>query len=476
LTWYLTWPALRHLGISTALLVPCFWQYRIQSVDLQSHIYNAWLATLIEQGKAPGLTVVWQAHNVLFDVMLTWLFRAWGPKAAQRIAVSICVLVLFWGAYALARKLSGRPHWPWLLGLAMFCYGWVFHAGFFNFYLSLGISLWALAILWEPSRRAVLKAAPLLALAFLAHSLPVAWAAGVAGYLWLERHIPGRRKLWLVFASALALLALRIWAAEYLGIGWSSNSPFFVPGADQLWVFSIRYFPIYIGLTALWAARVLYLWLAPRARQVLLSAPFQLGFLQMAGILLMPTAVLLPTYSAPLTFIVPRMSLPAGIFICVVFASLQPVVFERIALPLLALAFFSFLYGDTRKLNQLEDRVEAAIAKLPPGQRVISSLCDLGGRVNGPLHILDRACIGRCFSYANYEPQSKAFRVRTTARNKIVLDTYEDIYAVEQGTYTVKARDLPLYHLRFCNTGSGVCLSELRAGEVIVSPCAPGSH
>ena len=36
------------------LLVPCFWQPRIQSVDLSSHIYNAWLASLIARNQAPA--------------------------------------------------------------------------------------------------------------------------------------------------------------------------------------------------------------------------------------------------------------------------------------------------------------------------------------------------------------------------------------------------------------------------------------
>ena len=33
------------------LLIPCFWQSRLQMSDLESHIYNAWLAELIENGR-----------------------------------------------------------------------------------------------------------------------------------------------------------------------------------------------------------------------------------------------------------------------------------------------------------------------------------------------------------------------------------------------------------------------------------------
>ncbi|MFZ0934538.1 MAG: hypothetical protein WA015_09485, partial [Bryobacteraceae bacterium] len=83
----------RYALASAALLVPCFWQARIQAGDLGSHIYNAWLAELIRQGRAPGLSIVPQTTNVLFDLLLGALFRAVGSAAAQRVAVSLAVLV-----------------------------------------------------------------------------------------------------------------------------------------------------------------------------------------------------------------------------------------------------------------------------------------------------------------------------------------------------------------------------------------------
>src|SRR6266852_6010975 len=74
--------------LSVVALIPCFWQRRIQAGDLSSHIYNSWLAQQIDLGKAPGLTIAPMSTNVLFDLMLGWLFRIAGPEAAQRIAVS----------------------------------------------------------------------------------------------------------------------------------------------------------------------------------------------------------------------------------------------------------------------------------------------------------------------------------------------------------------------------------------------------
>src|ERR1700676_3176020 len=134
-------------GISSAiLLIPCLWQHRIQAGDLSSHIYNSWLAQQIDLGRTPGLTIAPVTTNVLFDLILSWLFRRFGAEAAQRIAVSLVVLIFFWGAFALASATSKRLPWFLVPCLAMLTYGWVFYMGFFNFYLAAGLSLWALAL------------------------------------------------------------------------------------------------------------------------------------------------------------------------------------------------------------------------------------------------------------------------------------------------------------------------------------------
>src|ERR1700732_5475652 len=115
--------------------IPCFWQSRIQSADLSSHIYNAWLASQIHQGKASGLWISSQSNNVLFDLMLEQLFARLGPDLAQRFAVSISVLVFGWGALLFIFRIGGRNWWFAAPCVTMLSYGFVFHMGFFNFYL-----------------------------------------------------------------------------------------------------------------------------------------------------------------------------------------------------------------------------------------------------------------------------------------------------------------------------------------------------
>jgi hypothetical protein len=122
--------AWRVTAISGLLVVPCFWHRRIEASDLASHTYNAWLAQLIARGQAPGLYVVPQATNVLFDTALARLGGLIGLGAAERVVVAACILIFFWGAFALTSELTGRPPWFLAPALAMVAYGWTFSMGF----------------------------------------------------------------------------------------------------------------------------------------------------------------------------------------------------------------------------------------------------------------------------------------------------------------------------------------------------------
>src|SRR6266849_5652076 len=137
---------LRVAIISVGLMIPCFWHRRIEAGDLGSHVYNAWLAQLIERGQAPGLHLARQWNNVLFDILLLKLGNLLGLAAAQKILVPLCVLIFFWGTFALISAVSRRPPWSLLPCLAMLAYGWTFNLGFFNYYLSLGLGFFAIAI------------------------------------------------------------------------------------------------------------------------------------------------------------------------------------------------------------------------------------------------------------------------------------------------------------------------------------------
>src|SRR5580658_2777903 len=183
------------LAISFGMIVPCFWHRRIEAGDLASHVYNAWLAQLIEHGQARGLYIVHQWNNVLFDWMLLHASNVFGFAVAEKLVVSACVLIFFWGVFAFVRAASGRP--PWLLApcIAMLAYGYSFNMGFLNYYLSLGLASFSLALLWRGRGLELLLGLILLPFVLLAHPVGFLWLAGTALYLFLWTKLPNWWKL-----------------------------------------------------------------------------------------------------------------------------------------------------------------------------------------------------------------------------------------------------------------------------------------
>ena len=132
----------------------------------------------------------------------------------------------------------------------------------------------------------------------------------------------------------------------------------------------------------------------------------------------------------------------------------------------IAAMFFMFLYRDTAVANRMEDQIVKLVSKLPPDQRVMATILPLPGSRISLQHIVDRACIGRCFSYGNYEPGSAIFRVRATPGNPYVLSDYDLAVEMEQGEYEVQPEDLPVYQVYQCSpSGTDLCIRSLEAGE-----------
>jgi hypothetical protein len=108
------------------------------------------------------------------------------------------------------------------------------------------------------------------------------------------------------------------------------------------------------------------------------------------------------------------------------------------------------------------------VGQLPPGQRVVSVLADPESRIRSLAHAVDRICLGRCFSYANYEPSTAQFRVRAYRENSFVVSDYGESWSIQTGGYVVKARDLPMYNIDLCERGSAqICVAPLRAGATL---------
>jgi hypothetical protein len=457
---------------SALLLVPCFWQARIQAGDLSSHVYNAWLAQLIVRGQAPGLTLAKQSNNVLFDLMLSGLLRAFGAAAAQRIAVSAAVLVFFWGAFAFIWSNSRRrPRTaPWALApsLAMLAYGWVFHMGLFNFYISLGLCFGALALVKLGRSWAWAAAIALFGIAYVAHALPLAWALGVLVYGRVAQALAPRHRGKLLIGALVALALTGLLLAALFPTRRGIDQVISMTGADQLWTYGRHYIVVAVVVLAAWALCFHRLLDARGARRTALDVRFQLCVVSSAALVLLPTGVLLPGFRSGLDFICERMSLAGAVLFLALIASV------RLPRPLvgamagIAAIYFGLSYTDERAINKVETQMEQAVEQLPPGRRVVNALVDPGSRVNPIVHLVDRICVGRCFSYGNYEPSTAQFRVRADRDNPFVVSDYGESFSIQTGGYVVKPRDLPMYNIDLCQPGSSrICVAPLEAGATL---------
>ena len=450
------------VGVALAL-VPCFWQSRIQANDLGSHIYNTWLAHLVEAGQAPGLTIVSLKTNVLFDVVLKVFFEWFGADMAQRIAVSGAALIMVSGAFAFVRRLAGRPAWPIFPVIVMLAYGWTFHMGLFNFYTSLGLTFWAMSLAWKGGAPRLAGAAALLVLAYVAHGLPVAWAVAVLAYRFVAERLDGKQRIRLLLGGLAAIAIARIGLQATLPVTWFSTQIHAMFGSDQLWVYDLKTVPAAIALFAIWVVLALPAFRRDGLAKVAQGIPFQLSVLAAFGIVVIPSRIMLPGFGHPLVYLSDRMSLALAVCICAFVAGSD--VSRRMVYVIGALSvyFFGCVYADENALNRFEDDMTAIVRRLPPGQRVLGPFASFE-RIDGVWHAIDRVCIGHCYSYGNYEPSSGQFRVRATGPNPIVLWQDHSIDLLMLGTYAPKPEELPVYEVYMDDT-SRLNLRSLGAGD-----------
>lgn len=453
------------LVCSAAVLIPCFWQHHIQATDLGSHLYNAWLAQLIRAGKAPGLYFVPQYSNVLFDWILDVLFRFFGPTAAERIAVSIAVLFFFWGGFSLCAAAAGRPPWRVIPLLAMVTYGFIFNIGFMNLYLSVGLSLFAVALIWRGQKRDFVLLVPLLMLAFLAHSLGTVGILGIGGYVLLARVLPNRWRLFLVPISLAIYLLLRTWVVLSFPIFPRAVDFYWMAGADQLVIYGPSYLWL-AGAVLLIALLIVLLdaW-GGRDRQISLQSPFLQLYLMMVIIVVSVPGGFLHPRLGSMGFLPDRLSIYTAILLCCVISMACPRAWQIMALGAIAILFFTRMYIDTSHLDHLGQLSENTVSSLEPGTRVVATVFPLAGRINEQ-HIIDRACIGHCFYLPNYEPASRQFRIRAAPNSRLAATTNQESFLMQRGLYLVKPEDLPLKEIYSCGpTLDSICMYDLRAGE-----------
>jgi hypothetical protein len=458
--------------VSAVILTPCFWQRHIQAGDLASHVYNAWLAQLVGEGNAPGVYTVWQAKNVLFDLMLLKLGGIFGFGAAEKIAVSLCVLVFFWGVFTLINVATRKRPWLLLPGLAMLAYGYVFYMGFMNYYLSLGLACFGLAALWHGERRGILLAMILAPLSLLAHPLGFLWLVAGGAYRLLWPRMKGWEE-WLPPAVAIGVGLAVHWVLarhpEYQP-DWPDRPFFQWNGADQFWVF--RPATRYVSLAMIAFVIVATLLDVFPWRRGNGNAKERRLFPEFYAVAFCLTS-LLPENLRPdenagwIGLLVTRLTLVSAIVIFCWLGTLRPSKWHFVALAACAAVYFTFVYRDTRLWDQLEENAERITRTLSPGTRVLATISEPPDYRMVTLHVVDRACVGHCFLYSNYEAATKQFRVRVSEGSPVAVASTDDSEDMQFGSYEVQDEDLPLKEIYQCDARdwTKLCIRDLKAGE-----------
>ena len=462
--------------MSGLLLIPCVWQRYIECADLPSHLYNAWLYLQAQSGRLPDLTIVHPATNFLVDELFARGLQWWGPIWAERFVVGLSVLVFFWGAFRFLRTLTGRPSWSLSPLLAMLAFGVVFRWGFFNFYLSAGLCFWAMSFLWEPAGRDWLWGLLLTALAIAAHAAVPAWMAAVLLYRHIAARFPGRKRPWL-FGGCGALLVLAHFALRRLDCVWpqfSLRHPRVLAGfigLSQLAPYGAKYWVLAIAVLCLCLPAAIFASRRFSSKAIAEDIVLQVVALQVMWAVLSPEGIVrLPGYAVGFYLLNPRLSLLTAVLICGLLGRIALKFWMSTALVAIAALFFVFSFADERAINQLEARVEATVGAMPPGRGVLMTMRETPerGGVAPFAHIVDRACIARCYDYANYEPSTGQFRVRATHPNPYVLWNPADVVTLEAGAYTVRSSDPPIYQIRVCDPRTfGLCTVQVPPGQAI---------
>jgi hypothetical protein len=462
--------------VSAVVVIPCVWQRHIEAGDLGSHVYNAWLAELVEQGKAPGVYVVTAWKNVLFDLMLFYLGKIVGLGIAEKVAVGVCVLIFFWGVFALVAAVTGKMPWGLTPAMAMLAYGYVFYMGFINFYLSIGLASVALAVLWPGTKARVLWAVVLAPVILLAHPLGLLWLVGTAAYRLLWLRLEGRWRLALpasVVAFSVGILVFFLRHPEYQA-DWDGQLFYMRNGADQLAIYGRRFEVLSWGLLAFgMVCAVVDAWTAAgrgreywKERRLIL----ELYFAAVCVTACVPQNLRPDPNAGWIGVVATRLTVISAIFGLCWLASLRARWWQVAGFGAVAILFFAFMFQETARLNRLEENAERITRELPFGTRVLVMAFPDASYRQMFIHAADRACVGHCFVYSNYEPSTKEFRVRVQVQvgSAVVTANVDDSEDMQSGTYEVQEEDLPLKQIYQCDASdlTRMCVRDLVTGEL----------
>ena len=459
-------------------MVPCVWQDRIQAGDLGSHLYNASLVPQVKSGALPGLYVETLYTNVLCDLVLEKLLPVAGARATERMVMIAAALLFFWAAYWFVTVSNREPSLAVCVSLLLVSHGIALRWGILNFYVATAFGLGFAALMWRPSRMRVLFAIPLIVLAGIAHLVPAMWAVSVVAYRMVFERVPFERRPWLLLPGAVCVIAAAAAVMLRFPFVWSVAPQFTtmrlggITGTQQIWIWGAKYVALLLGLTAIW-------WILFMRRydsgKLLYDPLVHLWLLNIVAFLALPTAIQPSGDGAFFSFIQHRVSFFIAILLCAILASAFAGRVLNASITALAVIFFFCLYADIKAVNQVEDRVSAMIEALPMASTVVARIVDDNSGINPLSNVAARACIGRCFDYANYEIPSARFRVRVARPNRFAAASDAMLDDVNFGRHIVTQDEAPIYSL--CAKGEGFEFVRLDAGArtcFVTLPVSPG--
>jgi len=269
----------------------------------------------------------------------------------------------------------------------------------------------------------------------------------------------------LLALSAAGFAALGRYLSLHFPEGWTPVPGLAANGSDQVFLYGPRYLvPARFLLAFVILCLLADVLTRPRGKNAWkeYALPLQLYVVAILGVSLLPGAILLPQFVAPIMYLTQRFSSLAAVLACCLLGIMKPRKWHLVGFAAVAVVYFSLFYQDTAVLVRLEGQAERLVTALPFGARVTSAIWTSSDLPLLSNHIVDRACIGRCFSLSNYEPSSGQFRVRASPGNPIVASSPDVSMAMQTGSYVVRREDLPLYQIYLCERNTAnLCLREL---------------
>jgi hypothetical protein len=196
--------------------------------------------------------------------------------------------------------------------------------------------------------------------------------------------------------------------------------------------------------------------------------PFELYAVTFCATALLPENLRLSTDGGWIGLLGSRLTTISAILGLCVLGLLRPRKWHLAGFSTCTIVFFAFLYQDTGWINRLEANAEQLVSNLAPGTRVIATVwASQDSRIPFVGHAVERACIGHCFSFANYEAASGEFRVRVRKGSPVVTASTDDAEDMASGEYEVDETDLPLKQIYQCDASdlTKLCTRDLQSGE-----------